>query len=348
MKIELRQRFAKLVGAALLAVTLAAGGTALAQDCGGYRDQIVLAEGDWDSVLVHNAIASFILEEGFGCDTRAIPGSTIPTQQGMIRGDIDLIMEVWMDNLPDFTQEALDNGQIVNLGVNFGDGQQGFFVPRYVIEGDAERGIEPIAPDLRTVEQIAQYAHHFRDPEQPEKGRFFNCIIGWVCEEINTAKLEAYGLSDDFTNFRPGTGAALAASIERAYVQGEPWFGYYWGPTWVLGKYDMVQLEEPDYTEECWNQLMSHLDNPETACAYPPSVVNIMVNSEFAENAPAAVIEFLESYETTSQQVSDLLSYMQENDSLPRDAAMQFLESETDTWTSWLPDEVAQRVMEAL
>ena len=344
----IRDRITKPLGVILLTLTMAAGGSALAQDCGGYNDAIVLAEGDWDSMLVHNAIARYILEEGFGCSTTSIPGSTIPTQQGMIRGDIDLIMEVWMDNLPDFTREAVENGEIVDLGVNFGDGQQAFFVPRYVIEGDPERGIEPIAPDLESVEQIAQYAEHFRDPEQPDQGRFFNCIIGWVCEEINNAKLEAYGLSDDFTNFRPGTGAALATSLERAYLQGEPWFGYYWGPTWVLGKFDMVMLEEPEYTDECWDHLMNNLDDPEMACAYPPSVVNIMANAEFAENVPAAVTDFLTSYETTSQQVSDLLSYMQENGSMPSEAAMRFLETETDTWTSWVPTEVAERVMDSL
>ena len=345
---KIRPLFGKTLGALLLTLALAAGGSALAQDCGGYRDSIVMAESDWDSILVHNAIARYILEEGFGCTTTSIPGSTVPTQQGMIRGDIDLIMEVWTDNLPDFTAEAIEDGEVVDLGVNFGDGQQGFFVPRYVIEGDPERGIEPIAPDLESVEQMGQYAEHFRDPEQPDQGRFFNCIIGWVCEEINTAKLEAYGIADSFTNFRPGTGAALATSIERAYLQGEPWFGYYWGPTWVLGKFDMVMLDEPQHTEECWDHLMNNLDDPEQACAYPASVVHIMANADFAEGVPPAVIEFLRSYETTSQQVSDLLSFMQENDSMPREAAMHFLETETDTWTSWLPDEVAERVMESL
>jgi ABC-type proline/glycine betaine transport system substrate-binding protein len=226
-------------------------GQALAQeaDCGGYGRPIILAGLDWDSVQVHNAIASHILEEGFGCGTGSIPGSTVPMQQGVVRGDIDVAMEVWTDNLPEFMPAAFESGQVIDLGINFADANQGWFVPRYVIEGDPERGIEAVAPDLRSVSDLERYADLFRDPEQPEKGRFYNCIIGWVCEEINTEKLEAYGLSKEFSNFRPGTGVALATSMESAYLRGEPWFGYYWGPTWVLGKLDMYQLEEPEYSD---------------------------------------------------------------------------------------------------
>ncbi|MEX2534362.1 MAG: ABC transporter substrate-binding protein [Trueperaceae bacterium] len=343
---EIRLRIKRGITALLLGIFLMAG-VAVAQDCGGYNDTIVFGEQDWDSAQVHNAIARHILEEGFGCRTSIIPGSTIPMQQGTIRGDIDVLMEVWMDNIPDFLPPALESGQIVNLGINYGDGQQGFFVPRYVIEGDSERGIDPIAPDLVSVADIGQYSEHFRDPEQPDKGRFYNCIIGWVCEEINTAKLEAYGISDEFTNFRPGTGIALSTSMEGSYLRGEPWFGYYWGPTWVLGKLDMVQLEEPEYTEECWEHL-TNMDDPEQACAYPASVVTIMVNGEFAENVSPDLLEFLSNYNTTSGQVSGLLAYMQETDALPEDAAQYFLETETDVWTQWLPEEVAERVQDSL
>ena len=41
----------------------------------------------------------------------------------------------------------------------------------------------------------------------------------------------------------PGSGAALAGSIARAYERQQPWFGYYWSPTPVLGKYDMVKVD---------------------------------------------------------------------------------------------------------
>ncbi|WP_407058498.1 glycine betaine ABC transporter substrate-binding protein [Paracerasibacillus soli] len=49
------------------------------------------------------------------------------------------------------------------VSTNFADNDQGLYVPAYVIEGDEERGIEPLAPDLETVEDLKKYPHIFKD-----------------------------------------------------------------------------------------------------------------------------------------------------------------------------------------
>ncbi len=307
---------------------------------------IVFAGLDWDSARIHNAIAAYILEHGYGCQTDSIPGSTIPLVQGLIRGDLDVMMEVWVDNIKETWDKALATGRVVDLGVNFPDAIQGWFVPRYVIEGDPERGIAPMAPDLRSVQDLPRYKSLFTDPESPDKGRFYNCILGWACEVINTKKLEAYGLSDDYTNFRPGTGAALAAAIASAYERGKPILAYYWGPTWVLGKYDLVMLEEPPFTQECWDELNSER-RPRTACAYPVIKVTVGVSKDFADQAPT-LVEFLKRYETSNQLVSELLAFMQDNDAEVEEAAVHFLKNYADVWTQWVPAEVAARVQASL
>ena len=37
----------------------------------------------------------------------------------------------------------------------------------------------------------------------------------------------------------PGSAAGLDGSIAKAYENKEPWLGYYWAPTAILGKYPM-------------------------------------------------------------------------------------------------------------
>ena len=69
------------------------------------------------------------------------------TYNGLISGDVDVYMEVWVDNLPTY-QDDLKAGKFKELGINFDDNKQGLYVPEYVIEG-SERGIEPMAPDLK-------------------------------------------------------------------------------------------------------------------------------------------------------------------------------------------------------
>lgn len=317
----------------------------MAQECELDRP-VVFAGLDWDSNRVHTAIARYILENGYGCKTDRIPGSTIPMITGLGRGDLDIMMEIWKENIPEAWHKALTAGKVVELDVNFPDAVQGWYVPRYVIEGDPERGIEPMAPDLHSVFDLPRYTALFRDPEEPDKGRFYNCILGWACEVFNTKKLKAYGLDDHYTNFRPGTGEALAAAIVSAYKRGRPILAYYWGPTWVLGVYDLVMLEEPEYNPKDW-QRFQESDSPAIATAYPKVEVFIGVNREFHDSAPQ-LIAFLNNYQTSNALISELLAYMEENNATEEAAAVHFLKARPETWTAWVPEEVAQQVEASL
>ena len=172
----------KIVILTLLAFSLL--GEVLAQDCGDLDRDIVFAGLDWDSAQLHNAITRYILEEGFKCSTDDIPGSTVPMIQGLARGDIDVYMELWANNAPEIYYEALAEEKVVDLG-HSSDALEGWFVPRYVIEGDAARGIEPMAPELKSVFDLPQYAEIFTDPEEPEKVVFITALlVGSVRESI--------------------------------------------------------------------------------------------------------------------------------------------------------------------
>ncbi|MCY4372995.1 MAG: hypothetical protein OXC31_04420 [Spirochaetaceae bacterium] len=311
------------------------------EDCNGIDREIVFAGLDWDSAQLHNYIAGTILQAGFGCQFTDIPGSTIPMVQGLVRGDIDINMEIWFNSAPDLYHEAAEAGDVVDLGLNMNALEMSFLVPRYVIEGDADRGIEPMAPDLKTVEDLKMYAEVFKDPEEPSKGRFYNCIIGWQCELINNDKMMTYGLDEHFTNFRPGASAALAASLAGAYEKGEAWLGYYWGPTWVLGSYDMVMIEEPTHSDDCWVE-------GNRGCAFPPSIVNVAVSKEFSDTASEGMIDFLTKYAVDQILVSQMLAYMRDNEVDAAAAAAYFLETQTDLWTAWVSDDVAGRVQASL
>jgi glycine betaine/proline transport system substrate-binding protein len=308
--------------------------------CNGIARDLVFAGLDWGSAQLHNHIAGQILQAGFGCTYTDIPGSTVPMVQGLVRGDIDINMEIWFNSAPEMYHEAAASGDVVDLGLNMNAAEMSFLVPRYVIEGDAERGIEPMAPDLKSVDDLPMYAEVFRDPEQPDKGRYYNCIIGWQCELVNNKKMAAYGLEDHFTNFRPGAAPALDASLAAAYEKGEAWLGYYWGPTPLLGTYVMIPLEEPEWTQECWDG--------DRGCAFPPSIVNVAVSKGFAEAASEEMVEMLRAYEVDQMMVSAYLAKQSEMDAEWADVAREFLKNETDVWTAWVSDAVASSVQAAL
>ncbi len=340
-----------LLAASLMAApaALATSGAALAQDnCDGLDRPVVFAGLDWDSNSFNNGIASYILEHGYGCDTESIPGSTIPLLNGMIRGDIDITMEMWIPNVKEAWEKAEADGDVAEVGTSYPDATQAWFVPKYLVEGD-----DAPAADLKAVADLPKYKELFEDPEEPGMGRFYNCILGWGCEVFNTKKLHAYGLTEDFTNFRPGTGGALASAIELAILREEPIVFYYWGPTWVLGKVgdQVVQLEEPAYDEAAWTTLgdlaVEEVTDETKATAYPTIKVSIAVNTEFQQAAPT-IVDFLGKYALDAQTISKGLAYMQDESASADEAAEWWMQNNVDTWKSWLPADVASKVESAL
>ena len=304
--------------------------------------KVVFAGLDWDSNAFHTAVAQRIVRDGFGCAVDAIPGSTIPLINGMARGDIQIIMEVWKANTPPSWTQGVAAGKLVEVGVNFPDATQGWFVPRYLVQGT-----DAPAKGLKSVRDLPRFKTLFADPEEKTKGRFLNCPAGWQCELFNSKKLAAYGLEADFTNFRPGTGAALDAAIVSAVKRQRPVLFYYWGPTWLLGQLnkDLVMLEEPTFDEATWNTLTEAKDpkDVKAATAYPVVQVVVGATRAFVDKAPG-IHAFLKNYRTTGQLVSEALAYMQESKASPDDAARQFLKTREDVWLAWVPPAVAARV----
>jgi glycine betaine/proline transport system substrate-binding protein len=310
---------------------------------------IVFADYNWDSAILLNRIAQFILEEGYEYETDQIPGETIPLFQGQLDGDIDISMEIWVDQMPPY-HPALEAGQVVELGNSVDDTVQGWWVPTYMIEGDEERDIEPMTPDLRHVDDLPQYWEVFQDPEDSDKGRLYDGIAGWEAERINEVKFAYYGLDEYYNRFLPGSGAALDTSLLTAYNQGDPWLGYMWTPTWIAGQLDLTLIEEPEYSDECWEEVQAAVEEertPETSCAWPVTEAVIATTAEFAEEAPD-IAEFLEQFNTNETHISEALSYMAENDVDAEEAALWFLEEYDDLWSDWVPDDVADRVRDAL
>jgi glycine betaine/proline transport system substrate-binding protein len=296
------------------------------------KGTLVFADLLWDSALFHNRVAGFILEHGYGYDIEYIPGVTIPLFAGLAAGDIDISMEIWVENQLKAYLDAVAAGAIVDLGMNFPDSTQGWFVPTYMIEdGDL--------PENVSVSDLADYWELFKDPEDPTKGVFYAGDPGWECVGIDVEKMEAYGLDEYYNYFITGSGDTLGASMVAAYEKHEPWFGYYWKPTFLMGQLDMTQVGEPPYDEEAWatNKGM----------AYPADRIDICVNASLLDRAPE-VVAFLQNYETMAVMIARALVYMEENEVEHEEAAIWFLQEYESVWTEWVDADIASKVKAAL
>ncbi len=307
------------------------------QSSSGVNKEIKFADAGWDSVKFHSAVAGTILQELYGYTWSEVTASTPVAHQGLISGEIDVMMEGWTQNIPTY-DEDVSAGKLKELGVNFDDNYQGIYVPRYVIEGDKDRGIEPSAPDLVNVWDLKNYPEVFKDDEDSSKGRVYGAIPGWEIDNIMHKKYLHYELDDNFVYFRPGSEAALATAITSAYEKGIPVAAYYWEPTWLLGKYDMVLLQDKPYDPELF---------PEGQTECPSVVVTVCSSNDFAQDNPEAV-EFLSKYKTSSALTSEALAYMQDNKADYITTAKWFITEHSELLEEWLSPEDAEKVLNSI
>jgi len=305
-------------------------------------EKVTFVDFSWDSVQIHNRIAAFIMEHGYGYEPDFVFTQSAPGLLGLERGNIHVAMELWVMSYLDWWNRAVEEeGKVLDLGDTFPKGLGGWYVPTYIIKGDKERGIEAVAPDLRSVFDLPEYWELFIHKENPKKGRFYNGPTGWSTSHINTIRFKTYGLDEYFDIFPTGSDTALQTAIMTAYKRGKPILAYYWEPTWVMGSIDMTLLDEPPHDPSRWGEGKDY------GCGFPERKIRIGVNAKWAETHPD-LVEFLKKYETSMEQNNEFLAHMKATKASIDETAMKFLRDNTEQWKSWVDPEIAEKVQAAL
>ena len=300
----------------------------------GPKETIVFGDLNWGSALLQNRIAQYIVDKGYGYPTDVKFGATLPLFQGLKNGDTDVTMEIWLPNQDEAWNEAREEGAVLSVGKSLGnDWQSAFVIPAYLQEQ---------YPDLDSVEDLKeqQYKDLFMTAETGDKARLVSCIIGWACEGVNAKQVEGYGLLDHVEIINPGDGAALNADLYGAYEKEEPWLGYQWGTNDPALKLDLVRLEEPAYSDQCWFTTK--------ACAYEDATILIAVNPNLPGNAPD-VIEMLRKWDFNIGIYKAVVQWQGENpDANTNATAVWWLNSNPDIWGGWVTEEAGAAIQAAL
>ncbi|NNB42164.1 ABC transporter substrate-binding protein [Pseudomonas chlororaphis] len=307
---------------------------------------IHFADLNWESGSLITDILRTIVEKGYGLPTDTLPGTTITLETALANNDIQVIGEEWAGRSPVWVKAEAE-GKVAALGDTVKGATEGWWVPEYVVKGDPAKGIKPLAPGLRSVTDLARYKDVFKDPESPGKGRFLNSPIGWTSEVVNKQKLKAYGLTDSYVNFRSGSGAALDAEITSSIRRGQPVLFYYWSPTPLLGRFKLIQLEEPPFDAEAWKTL-TDADHPNPRPTRSlASKLSIGVSTPFQKQYPQ-IAEFFGKVDLPIEALNKALAEMSEKHTPPREAARAFLKANPQVWRAWLPEDVADKVSASL
>lgn len=301
----------------------------------------------WESGQFYTDLIRNIMEMGYGCKTEVVTGSTAATETALVSNDLHVWVEQW--NRTDIIKKGQEMGKVKLIGdlLSNGGSFEGFFVPEYVVKGDAKRGIKPMAPDLKSVADLPKYKELFKDNEEPSKGRLLSCPVGWDCEKINTQKIKAYKLEGDYTNFRAGTGAALDAAITSAVERGKPILFYYWSPASLMGKYKLIQLQEPAFNAACWETIRDIKVKDVCPSATPNTKLTVGVTTGFAKANPGAVA-LMEKVQLTPDQINSAVLQMTERKVSGDVVAREFMKANPAVWQKWVSAEAANKIKTVL
>ena len=313
------------------------------------KPTLVFADLNWSSAVLQNWVARVILEEGYGYETDAVAGGTLPLMQALVGGDLNVNMEIWLPNQQEAWDKAVADGTVEGIGDSLSSvaWQSAFLIPKYT--ADANPGLTSV-DDLKDPEHQALFARSGTGG----KAALITCIPGWECEIRNEQQVIGYGLGDHVELINPGSFEGLNSEILSAFERGEDVLFYYWGPTALIGKLvseygGYVRLEEPASTPECEEHIGATHDNPadtEYACEYADAEVVIAMRTDLMEKAPD-VVDFFEAYTLSDDGIFSLLGRYADTGEDAVDVATYWLRT-SDEWHDWVADGVADKVLAAL
>ena len=317
-----------LLGSALTLVAV----PAFAQDesCG----QVSISQMNWASAAVVTNVASFILEHGYGCDVKKVPTDTVPVLVSVAENnEPDIVTELWLNGVGEVYDRLKSEGRLVDLGpVLDPGGVDGWWIPDYLAEEH---------PELKTIDGVL---------ENPELvgGRFHNCPVGWGCRVFNDNLLPAFGVEEaGIEIFNHGSGETLASSIGAAYEDKKPWFGYYWSPTSILSRYDLVKVDMGPVDEEEFVKVQDPHAKDVSRTGFPPGPVVTAVTNSFSDEHPE-LVDFLSQLTFSNDTMNEILLWMEENNASGEEGAVYFLTNHQDTWSGWLNDAAAENLSQSL
>ncbi len=317
-----------LTGVAAMALSTTMMGST-AQACG----DVSITEMNWASAGIVTAVSKFLMEQGYGCNVQVVPSSTVPAITSVAEtGKPDIVTEIWINAIPAYN-DLVKEGKIITVANVLSDGGiDGWWIPKYLADEH---------PELTTIEGV------LANPDWVG-GTFHNCPEGWGCRIRWDNLIPLYGFDKaGIKVFNHGSGETLAASIAGAYESKKPWFGYYFGPSSIFGKYPMVHVDRGPVDEAAWECSVRPDCQDLRKTGDVPTPVLTGVTSAFATREPE-IKDLMSKVSFTNDQMNGVLIWQEDNTATAEEAAVHFLTTYKDVWSTWLSDDARTKLAAVL
>lgn len=283
---------------------------------------IKLAENPWSGSQVNVAVAKILIEQELGYPVEIVSIDENAQWSALASGDLQASLEVWPSGHAENMALYIDEqGSVENGGLLGPVGEIGWFMPKYVLDAH---------PELATWEgfQDPENAKLFSTAETGDKGQFLAGDQSWV--QYDADIINNLGL--DFEVVAAGSEEALLAALDSAYNREEPILFYFWIPHSVHARFDLVQVELPAYSDECYAKA----DSGGVDCAYPSDELFKILSASLKDEAPDAH-QFLTNFNYTTADQIQMIAAVELDGKSPEEAAQAWIDENEETWRAWLP-----------
>jgi len=303
-------------------LTLAGAALGLAMTAPAYAGGVLKAPvADWTGGAVTCEIIHQILEGEMGYKVKRITMPSGPgVAEGLRSGDLDFACETWPSystTKEKYVKEYGGDGSMVYFAPVGVVGQSGYFVPRYMVEGDGA-----VAPDLKTHEQLNQYKDLFKTLETGDKGRLIGCpVAAWECKDAERVA----GLGLEYEVVELGSETAHFAEIKAAYDRKEPFLAYAWAPHWLFAQLDLVEVGLPAHSDDAW-----------PVSDWPEDVTYNYGRPGMIEEHPE-VVQLIKNFNLTNDEQAPMILAIDIEGKDMEDVVTAWMEENKDKWQAWLP-----------
>lgn len=258
----------------------------------------------WDSEIASTNLLKYVMENNLGYKVNALQVEAGPMWTGVASGDVDASPAAWLPlTHADYWERYKD--QVDDLGANMTGVRTGLVVPSYMTDvnsiEDLETGAASSAPTANA--NVGDEVNH----------QIIGIDPGAGIMKSTASAIEHYGLSN--WNLVEGSGAAMTATLDKAFKNEEPIIITGWTPHWMFNQYDLKYLDDPD-------KVFGDAEE-----------IHTIARKGLKEDQPVAY-EFLSRFQWTSDDMGEMMIAIQGGTS-PEQAAKDYAEKHADQISEW-------------
>jgi glycine betaine/proline transport system substrate-binding protein len=139
-------------------------------------------------------------------------------------------------------------------------------------------------------------------------------------------------LGINFEVVTAGSEEAILAQLDAAYSREDAVLFYFWTPHSIHAKYDLTEVQLPDYSDECYAQA----ESGGVDCDYPADALFKIFWSGLKDEAPDAY-QLLKNMSYSTEDQIQMIAAVELDGKSVEEAARDWLAANEATWQAWLP-----------